>query len=112
LPVAGIVLLGYPLHPPGRPDQRRDAHLKDVARPMLFVQGERDSFGTPTELRPVLARLRPLPTLHVVDGGDHSLKVRAGNIGQVEVDERVRALVVEWIREVSATSSGTRRPPG
>jgi predicted alpha/beta-hydrolase family hydrolase len=50
LPVNGIVLLGYPLHPPGRPVQRRDAHLPDVRRPMLFIQGARDAFGTPAEL--------------------------------------------------------------
>src|SRR5262245_40422869 len=46
LPIRGLVLLGYPLHPPGRPDQRRDSHLPDVRRPMLFVQGSRDAFGT------------------------------------------------------------------
>src|SRR5207237_2891874 len=74
LPVDGLVLLGYPLHPPGRPEQRRDAHLPAVKRPMLFVQGERDTFGTPSELAPVLATLAPQPTLHVVAGGDHSLK--------------------------------------
>ena len=53
--VDGLVLLGYPLHPPGRPDKPRTAHLPAVAAPMLFVQGERDAFGTPDELRPVLA---------------------------------------------------------
>jgi hypothetical protein len=47
LPVTGLVLLGYPLHPPGQPDRLRDAHLPGVARPMLFVQGTRDTFGTP-----------------------------------------------------------------
>ena len=57
LTLAGIVLLGYPLHPPGRPDQLRDAHLPDVRRPMLFVQGSRDTFGTPSELKPILASL-------------------------------------------------------
>jgi predicted alpha/beta-hydrolase family hydrolase len=75
LPVNGIVLLGYPLHPPGRPDQLRDAHLPAVERPMLFVQGSRDIFGTPSELEPILDRLSPIPTLHVVEGGDHSFKI-------------------------------------
>ena len=55
LPVAGLVLLGYPLHPPGQPDRLRDAHLPVVGRPMLFVQGTRDTFGTPDELAPILA---------------------------------------------------------
>ena len=52
--VAGLVLLGYPLHPPGRPTERRDKHLPAIARPMLFVQGTRDAFGTPDELAPIL----------------------------------------------------------
>jgi len=60
----GIVLLGYPLHPPGRPQERRDAHLPEVRCPMLFVQGSRDTFGTAAELEPVLGALaaadRPL----------------------------------------------------
>ena len=73
--IRGLILLGYPLHPPGRPDQRRDAHLPDVKLPMLFVQGSRDTFGTPGELAPVLERLSPRPLLHVVEGGDHSFKL-------------------------------------
>jgi predicted alpha/beta-hydrolase family hydrolase len=75
LHLSGIVLLGYPLHPPGRLDRMRDAHLPSVKRPMLFVQGTRDTFGTPDELRPVLEKLSPAPTLHVVEGGDHSFKI-------------------------------------
>ena len=59
---AGLVLLGYPLHPPGKPTERRDKHLPAIGRPMLFVQGTRDAFGTPDELAPVLAPLRPAPT--------------------------------------------------
>src|SRR5262249_11655296 len=74
LPIDGIVLLGSPLHPPGRPDQRRDAHLPAIAHPMLFVQGSRDTFGTPGELKPVIDALAPRATLHVVEGGDHSFK--------------------------------------
>src|SRR5215472_6485062 len=59
--LAGLVFLGYPLHPPGRPDRLRAAHLSDVKAPMLFVQGSRDAFGTPEELRPSLHRSRPRP---------------------------------------------------
>ena len=66
VPVAGLVLLGYPLHPPGRPAVMRAAHLPAIGRPMLFVQGSRDNFGTPSELNPILAGLSPPPTLHVV----------------------------------------------
>jgi predicted alpha/beta-hydrolase family hydrolase len=71
--VGGIVLLGYPLHPPGQPDKLRSAHLPDILVPMLFVQGERDAFGTPEELAPIVKRLSKGTRLFVVEGGDHSL---------------------------------------
>jgi hypothetical protein len=82
LKIDGLVLLGYPLHPPGRPTERRDKHLPSVGRPMLFIQGTRDTFGTPGELEPVLRNISPTPVVHVVDGGDHSFKVtRKGGPG-------------------------------
>jgi predicted alpha/beta-hydrolase family hydrolase len=96
----GIVLLGYPLHPPGRPDERRDAHLPDVRCPMLFVQGSRDSFGTPAELEPVLASLSSPATLHVVDGGDHSFKVTRGGQQQAQVFLDMQRAVVKWMRGI------------
>jgi len=80
-PVAGLVLLGYPLHPPGKPETLRAAHLPDVRVPMLFVQGERDTFGTRDELAPIVDRLKgvvPGTRLYVVEGGDHSLATRRG----------------------------------
>ena len=98
LDITGLVLLGYPLHPPGRPEQRRDAHLPAVSRPMLFVQGSRDGFGTPAELTPVLDPLTPRPTLHVVDGGDHSFKLSGKNPErQQAVFDDVRRTILEWI---------------
>ena len=106
-PIAGLVLLGYPLHPPGQPDRRRDAHLASVKRPMLFVQGSRDTFGTPAELCPALAPLEPPATLHVVEGGDHSFKVpRVDAQAQAAVHDRVQRIIAGWI---TATLSGT--PP-
>ena len=72
--VSGLIFLGYPLHPPGKPEQRRDAHLPAVREPMLFVQGTRDAFGTGDEIRALLPRLQRA-TLHEVPGGDHSFKV-------------------------------------
>jgi predicted alpha/beta-hydrolase family hydrolase len=71
--VAGLVLLGYPLHPPGKPDKLRSEHLPRVRAPMLFVQGERDAFGTPAELAPIVKNLSAGTRLFVVQGGDHSL---------------------------------------
>jgi predicted alpha/beta-hydrolase family hydrolase len=72
--LAGLVFLGYPLHPPGKPDQRRDAHLPAIRQPMLFVQGTRDAFGTADEIRVLLPRLQHAE-LHEVSGGDHSFKI-------------------------------------
>jgi predicted alpha/beta-hydrolase family hydrolase len=98
LAIAGLVLLGYPLHPPGRPETRRDAHLKDVKRPILIVQGSRDAFGTPSELAPVLAGLAVPATLHVVDGGDHSFKLSKSNLAvQADAIRRVQSTIVEWV---------------
>ena len=74
--IAGLVFFGYPLHPPGKPQQRRDAHLPGIAEPMLFVQGGNDAFGSADEIRALLPRLQQA-TLHEVRGGDHSLKVLA-----------------------------------
>jgi predicted alpha/beta-hydrolase family hydrolase len=71
--IAGLVLLGYPLHPPGKPDKLRAEHLPRVRVPMLFVQGERDAFGTPEELAPIVKKLSRGTRLFVVQGGDHSL---------------------------------------
>jgi predicted alpha/beta-hydrolase family hydrolase len=95
----GLVLLGYPLHPPGRPDQLRDAHLPDVKLPMLFVQGSRDTFGTPSELAPILERLSPRPTLHTVEGGDHSFKLSGKDSAQRQpaVYAEVQDTVARWI---------------
>ena len=71
--MSGLIFLGYPLHPPGKPDQRRDAHLPAIAEPMLFVQGSRDPFGTTAEIAALLPTLSSA-TLHDVAGGDHSFK--------------------------------------
>jgi predicted alpha/beta-hydrolase family hydrolase len=92
----GIVVFGYPLHPPGKPDQPRVAHLPSIATRMLIVQGERDTFGTPDELRPVLKTMNAPVTLHVVPGGDHSLGVR----GRKDSLDEVAGVVVRWINDV------------
>ncbi len=100
LDVVGLVLLGYPLHPPGRPDRTRDAHLPRVGVPMLVVQGSRDTFGTPDELRPVLASL-PAARLHVVEGGDHSLAIRRKPAPpREEIYATVMDEIVRWARTV------------
>jgi predicted alpha/beta-hydrolase family hydrolase len=100
LPIAGLVLLGYPLHPPGRPDERRDKHLPAIGRPMLIVQGDRDAFGLPSELRPIVEQLRPTPTLEVIAGGDHSFKLtRRDPARQASVYANIQKAIVDWIAE-------------
>ena len=99
LPIAGLVLLGYPLHPPGRPTERRDKHLPAVGRPMLFVQGSRDAFGTPAELAPIIETIGRSASIHVVAGGDHSLKLaRKDPAAQAAVYDDVQRTMVEWVR--------------
>jgi predicted alpha/beta-hydrolase family hydrolase len=97
--IAGLVLLGYPLHPPGRPEQLRTKHLPAIAVPMLIVQGERDTFGTPDELRPVLRTLKAKAELFVVEAGDHSFKVpKSAGVAQAQVHARVLDEIARWLR--------------
>jgi uncharacterized protein len=96
--LSGVVVLGYPLHPPGKPDQLRIAHLPAIDVPMLIVQGERDAFGTPSELAPVIASMRAAVTLHVVAGGDHSLAVRGQPHGAI--DDAVMRAIQGWMADV------------
>ena len=69
---ARLIFFGYPLHPPGKARQRRDAHLSRITLPMLFLHGTRDPFGTPDEMKALTATL-PSAALHIIEGGDHSL---------------------------------------
>ena len=102
LPVAGLVLLGYPLHPPGKPDEKRDKHLPAVGRPMLFVQGTRDAFGTPDELTPIVQTIQPPPTLNPVPQGDHSFKLsRRDPAAQAAVYAAIQRAIAVWIRALT-----------
>jgi uncharacterized protein len=94
--VEGLVLLGYPLHPPSQPDKPRIAHLPSVRAPMLFVQGSRDPFGTPDELGPVLKKL-PRARLLVIEGGDHSLATpKKSGVGLPQTMARVAAEIARF----------------
>ena len=95
--VAGLVFLGYPLHPPGNPEKMRDAHLKSIRAPMLFIQGSRDAFGSPEELRTVIKRDKLRATLQVIDGGDHSFKVpKTSPLTQQQVYETTMDQIANW----------------
>ena len=107
--LAGLVFLGYPLHPPGRPDRLRAKHLPDIKAPMLFVQGSRDTFGTPDELRPIIAPLEPPADLYVVGGGDHSFKVRKGaGVSQENVYRAIQDHIAAWLHEMVAVRRARR----
>jgi predicted alpha/beta-hydrolase family hydrolase len=96
--IAGLVLLGYPLHPPGQPEKLRTKHLAGITTPMLFVQGSRDSFGTPAELKPHIGQLNADVDLYVVEGGDHSFKVPKGTgRSQDQVYEAVLDKIERWL---------------
>lgn len=106
--LSGLVFLGYPLHPPGAATQRRTSHWPKVHLPALFVQGSRDAFGSPEELRVELPRYGELADLFVVDGGDHSFKVpRSTGQDQHAVHAEVQSVIADWIARLprNATSS-------
>jgi len=108
LGIAGVVLLGYPLHPPGKPDQLRAAHLSRIRVPMLFVQGERDPFGTPDELRRVLEPLSSQVTLHVVEKGDHSLAPSRQATAIASKYGALQDVIATWVRDVNMDSIAFR----
>jgi uncharacterized protein len=83
--VRGLVFLGFPLHPPGRPGTSRAEHLDAVQVPMLFLQGTRDEFAGLDLLRPIVQNLGARATLHLIEGGDHSFRVLK-RTGRTETD--------------------------
>ncbi|MDA8342951.1 MAG: dienelactone hydrolase [Actinomycetota bacterium] len=102
-PAAALVLVSYPLHPPGRPDRLRSDHFGELHVPCLFVSGTRDAFGTPEELL-AATRAIPGPVTHVwIDGGDHGLAGR---------DAEVAGAVRRWLGRPSAPSRRAARLPG
>lgn len=72
--VRALVCLGYPFHPPGKPQQTRTAHLESLRTPALILQGTRDAFGTPEDV--AAYTLSPAIRIEWLEGGDHSLKGR------------------------------------
>ena len=88
LPAAALVLVSYPLHPPGRPDRLRTEHFPSIGVPCLFLSGTRDAFGTPEELEGAVAAIPSPVTTIFVAGGDHGLRRR---------DAEVAAAVREWL---------------
>ncbi len=88
MPCAGLVLVSYPLHPPGKPDRLRTEHFLKLHLPCLFISGTRDAFGAPAELEHELVGVAGPVSLHWVEGGDHGLRGR---------DEEVADVVKAWL---------------
>ena len=99
MPAAGLVFLGYPLHPPGKPERIRDEHLYRVDVPMIFVEGTRDVFATPDLLAGVIAKLGVRATLISIDGGDHSFNVKGARRDPREIAAALAKPVAAHIRE-------------
>ena len=99
-PADGLLLLGYPLHPPGRLERLRDAHFDAIGCRCLFVQGSRDRLCDPDLLKRALARLRGEVTLYEVAQGDHSFRVpkRAG-IDADALQRGIDSAVLRWLRD-------------
>lgn len=99
--INGVVCLGYPLHPPGNTAKLRVEHLPLIKVPVLFVQGSRDAFGSPDEIRPFIKGMKPKPTIFEIKGGDHSFKVpKTGELSQSEVYELAMDEITSWIRQL------------
>lgn len=101
--VRGLAFLGFPLHPAGRPETTRAAHLIDVAIPMLFVQGTRDELATLSLLTPLVEQLGARAALHLLQDADHSFHVPA-KTGRKDPAVRAEALgaMSAWIDRVLA----------
>jgi len=96
--VGGLVLLGYPLHPPGQPQKPRVAHLPAIEVPILLVQGTRDTFGTREEIEPVFGSLKTRVDYEFIESGDHSFSVpKSSGHSEADILDRVADRVAPWI---------------
>lgn len=100
--VRGLVFLGFPLHPAGKPSDERAEHLSDVKIPMLFLQGTRDALADVKLLKPVIKRLGARASLELFEDADHSFHVPARS-GRKDADVR-RAMLdafAEWTLSIA-----------
>jgi predicted alpha/beta-hydrolase family hydrolase len=101
MPAAGLVFLGYPLHPPGKTDRLRAEHLGRIEVPMLFLQGTRDPFAQPDLLTDVLAGLGDRATLVPIEGGDHSFRVRGQKADDRDIGARLAGDAAPFVRRAA-----------
>ncbi len=101
---AGLIYLGYPLHPPGEPAKARVAHLPDVTQPQLFVEGTNDPFIAPhSQLEEAVASCQDA-SIAWIDGGGHSFEIKGQKRPPDEVAASLAPLVVDWMRARTPTS--------
>lgn len=100
--IAGLVCLGYPFHPPGKPETLRTAHLAELRTPALILQGTRDEFGSPEEI--ATYALSPAITVQFLEDGDHDLKPRKSISGFSTADhlKTIAASVDEWVQRIAS----------
>jgi predicted alpha/beta-hydrolase family hydrolase len=95
---SGLVFLGYPLHPPGKPERLRAEHLARISVPMLFLQGTRDPFARPELLRGVLDQLGRRATYVPIEGGDHSFNVPGQKADARDIGAGLAQLASPFVR--------------
>ena len=97
----GLLLLGYPLHPPGRPERLRTHHFEQIHVPTLFVEGTRDPFCPLETLAEVRGEIPAPSEVAVIDGGDHSFKVpKASGRSTAEAWDEVVAVCADWLKQL------------
>jgi predicted alpha/beta-hydrolase family hydrolase len=101
MPAAGLIYLGYPLHPPGKPDKLRDEHLYGITVPMLFLQGTKDPFMTPDVLEGVVGRIGPNAVLEWREGGGHTFEVAGQKRSPGELGASLAPAAAGFIRSNS-----------
>lgn len=94
---AGLIFISYPLHPPGKTDRIRDAHLYQLRVPMLFIQGTRDNFARADLLTDVMRKLGKRATHHSIEGGDHSLRVSGSKTPPQELGKQVASVAAAFV---------------
>lgn len=100
LPAKGLVFLGYPLHPPGKPDKVRDAHLYGMRAPMLFIEGTRDPFATPGPLKATMKKLGKRAEQVTIAGGDHSFRVKGEPVDDSAIGASIAEHAVAFVRKI------------
>ncbi len=99
--VQGIILLGYPLHPPGKKDVLKDAPLHRAGVPMLFIEGSRDPFCDLFVLRNIIDSLTAPCTLEVIEDADHSFRMPQGSsMTDEQVYARILGVTLHWLEQL------------